>query len=326
MLRKRIVLVIVIAAVVLLVLAGLTSMTRSRMSSVMSGRMRMASSAAPQFEQVGDRLEQASFEAGSRDAKRMVVAGEPTAEGAATPNMDLAALSSSVEPDRYLIKNATMIVEVQDAKEALQRLTAAIEGAGGYVGNLQESVNALGRRSVMVQIRVPADQFDKALQGMEPLGKIINRQVTTQDVTEEYVDTDSRSRNLKRTEERLLDHLNKSARLEDTLRLEQELTRVREQIERLDGHLRVLGNRVRLSTIQVTLQEAPQAEPIVPAATFSTAKVASESVRSLVAFSQRQWTKAIWVGVWSAVWLPPLLVAWLAYRLVRRRKAANPSV
>jgi hypothetical protein len=235
MLRKRIVLVIVIAAVVLLVLAGLTSMTRSRMSSVMSGRMRMASSAAPQFEQVGDRLEQASFEAGSRDAKRMVVAGEPTAEGAATPNMDLAALSSSVEPDRYLIKNATMIVEVQDAKEALQRLTAAIEGAGGYVGNLQESVNALGRRSVMVQIRVPADQFDKALQGMEPLGKIINRQVTTQDVTEEYVDTDSRSRNLKRTEERLLDHLNKSARLEDTLRLEQELTRVREQIERLDG-------------------------------------------------------------------------------------------
>ena len=325
MLRKRIVLVIVIAAVVLLVLAGLTSMMRNRMSSVMPERMRMASSAAPQFAQAEGRFEQLSFDAGSRDAKRMVVAGEPTAEGAA-PNMDLAVLSSSAEPDRYLIKNATMIVEVQDAKEALQRLTAAIEGAGGYVGNLQESVNALGRRSVMVQIRVPADQFDKALQGMEPLGKVLNRQVTTQDVTEEYVDTDSRSRNLKRTEERLLDHLNKSARLEDTLRLEQELTRVREQIERLDGHLRVLGNRVRLSTIQVTLQEAPQAEPIVPAATFSTAKVASESVRSLVAFSQRQWTKAIWVGVWSAVWLPPLLVAWLAYRLVRRRKAANPSV
>ena len=325
MLRKRIVLVIVIAAVVLLVLVGLTSMTRNRVSPVMSGRMRMASSAAPQFAQAGGRLEQLSLEAGSPEAKRMVVAAEPAAEGAAAPNMDLAVLSSSSEPDRYLIKNATMTVEVQNAKEALQRLTAAIEGAGGYVGNLQESVNALGRRSVTVQIRVPADQFDKALQGMEPLGKVVNKQVTTQDVTEEYVDTDSRSRNLKRTEERLLDHLNKSARLEDTLRLEQELTRVREQIERLDGRLRVLSNRVRLSTIQVTLQEAPQAEPIVPAATFSTAKVASEAVRSLVAFSQRKWTKAIWVGVWSAVWLPPLIVLLVVYRVLRRRKLGTPS-
>ena len=68
MLRKRMALVIVIAAVVLLVVAGLTSMTRSRMSSRMPLGLGVAPSAAPQFEQVGDRLEQASFEAGSRDA------------------------------------------------------------------------------------------------------------------------------------------------------------------------------------------------------------------------------------------------------------------
>lgn len=233
-------------------------------------------------------------------------------------SLDLNGLSNASEKSLYLIKTATLNIEVADAKAAQQQLITTVQGAGGYIGNLQESVGPLGRRAVTIQIRIPADKFDAALSGIEPLGKILAKQVNTQDVSEEYVDTDSRSRNLKKTEERLLDHLNKSARLEDTLKLEQELSRVRQDIERLDGRLRFLGNRVAFSSVQVTLQEAPQAEPVLPPETFSTAKIATQATRSLVDFGQRIWTRAIWIGVWLPVWLPVLAIAWLAVRRVRR--------
>lgn len=321
MLRNKAVRVIVIASVVVLVLAGITSMTKTaRNSRLSANRTKAAPAVALQSAEQRGQLESLGYMAQQAVDKRSVVAEASNAPGAPGPNMDLGVLANSPEANRYLIKNASLTIEVEDARESLQRLIAAVEGSGGYMGNLQENANALGRRSVTVQFRVPADQFDNALQGIEPLGKILNKNISTQDVTQEYVDTDSRTRNLKRTEERLLDHLNKSARLEDTLKLEQELTRVREEIEKLEGRLRFLSNRVRFSTVQVVLQEAPKAEPIVPAATFSTAKIATEAVRSLVDFGQRLWSKAIWVGVWSPVWLLLLAAAWLAFRLYRRHQ------
>lgn len=220
--------------------------------------------------------------------------------------------------DRHLIKTATVAIEVADAREANTKLLAAVQAVGGYVGDYRELVDGLGRRSVMVQIRVPASRFDESMGQLDPLGKVVSKQVSTQDVTEEFVDTDARARNLKATEARLIDHLNRAGKLEDILRIEQEVTRVREEIERLDGRLRFLTDRVQYSTIQITLQEAPKAEPVVPAETFSTAKVVSEAVRSLIGLGQGLWVRAIWLGVWSVVWVPCALAAWLLYRRLRR--------
>ncbi len=241
----------------------------------------------------------------------------PPKEGDSAPNRYLRVLANPSEKGVYLVKTASLNIEVADAKAAQEQLVATVQGAGGYVGNLIENVGSLGQRTVTIQIRIPADKFDTALAGVEPLGKVISKQVSTQDVSEEYVDTESRARNLKKTEERLLDHLNKSARLEDTLKLEQELTRVRQEIERLEGRLRFLSNRVEYSSVQVTLQEAPKAEPIVPPETFSTAKIASEATRSMVGFAQRIWASAIWIGVWSPAWIPLAIIIWLVIRRAR---------
>jgi hypothetical protein len=133
------------------------------------------------------------------------------------------------------------------------------------------------------------------------------------------VDTDAKARNLKRTEERILDHLNRTGALEDILKVEQELSRYREQIERLEGRLRFLENRVAFSTITVQLTESPKAESLVPPESFSTARVASEATRSLVRFAQALWARLIWIGIWAAVWVPLAIIVWLAARLARRR-------
>jgi hypothetical protein len=226
------------------------------------------------------------------------------------------------KPDRYLIKNATVIVETEDARAATEQLTAALAQVDGYVSDLHETVNAFGKRTVVMQIRIPSDRFDQSMLQVETLGKVLNKQVNTQDVTEQYVDTEARSRNLKRTEERLLEHLSRAGVLEEVLRVEKELTRIREEIERLEGQLRFLADRVGYSTISITLQEAARSEPITPAESFSTGKVFTEAIRSLVGFAQRIWTRIIWILVWAPVWLVPVAVGYFAYRQWRKQKAA----
>jgi len=247
---------------------------------------------------------------------RESIAGAPSDAGG-IGGLDVLAQS---KPDRYLIKNATVIIETEDARAATEQLTAALAQVDGYVSDLHESVNAFGKRTVVMQIRIPSDRFDQSMLQVETLGKVLNKQVNTQDVTEQYVDTEARSRNLKRTEERLLEHLSRAGVLEEVLRVEQELTRIRQEIERLDGQLRFLADRVGYSTIAITLQETAKTEPIVPAKSFSTGKVFSEAVRSLVGFAQQIWTRVIWIIVWLPVWIVPALILRVAYRGWRKRQ------
>ncbi|MBM3290563.1 MAG: DUF4349 domain-containing protein [Candidatus Hydrogenedentes bacterium] len=245
-------------------------------------------------------------------------AGRARGESAAPGVGGLTDLAAN-QPDVYLIKNATVTIECDDARTATDSLVASLQAISAYVSNLNERVDALGRRTVTLQVRVPADKFDQSMTSLESLGRVLNKQVTTQDVTEEYVDTDSRTRNLKQTETRLLDHLNRAAQLEDILRVESELTRVREEIERLDGRLRFLKDRVSFSTISVTIQEKAKAEPIVPPQSFSTAKEFSEAARSLVEFLQRLWSRAIWIIVWLPVYGAIAAAVYGVYRAIKRR-------
>jgi len=229
------------------------------------------------------------------------------------------ALPEGETPDRYLIRNARLDLEAEDAETAALKITEAVQATGGYVSGLSKSVDGLGRPFINLTIRVPANQLDQNLDLLKSLGRVLNEQMTTEDVTEEYVDLEARIRNLKRTEERLLDHLGKALLIDSTLKIEQELTRVREQLERFEGRVRFLGHRVRYSTIEINIAQKPKAEPLAPVATFSSARVLAEAVRSLIEFCRTIWTKIIWLGVWSPVWALGLVVALLICRRLRRR-------
>ena len=244
------------------------------------------------------------------------------ADAQAPPSPIQLANFEQAQPDRYLIKNASLTLEVRDARKTAADLTKAVQAARGYLSDMQESVDALGVRSITVQVRIPAKRFDGAMSDIEALGKIMDRHVGTEDVTEEFVDSQSRLRNLKRTEERLLTHLARTGKLSDTLLVERELTRVRQEVEQLEGRIRYLANRIAYSTIGVTLQEAPKATSPVPTKSFSSGQIASEASRSLVGFLQSIWSLVIWLTVWSPVWIPLGILALLTYRQLRRSESA----
>lgn len=236
----------------------------------------------------------------------------PAASPAANPS-PLTALQES-RPDRYLIRNATLTVEVKDARHAARALIAAVGAARGYVAESHESVDALGQRSVVIKVRVPWGRFDGSLGQIEALGKVLDKQVTAEDVTEEFVDSQARLRNLQQAEERLRAHLNQTARLADILLVENALTQTRGQIEQLEGRLRYLAHRIAYSTLEVTLSEAPRPQAVVPPESYSGGKVASDAMRALLGFGQVLWSAAIWLAIWAVVWVPLALVGWVAWR------------
>jgi hypothetical protein len=222
------------------------------------------------------------------------------------------------QPDRYLIRNGTLSLEVKDARSAAAALVAGVRAMRGYVASSHETADGLGRRSVEMEVRVPAGRFERSLREVEALGKVLDRQITAEDVTEEFVDSQAKLRNLNRTEARLLEHLNRTGRLSDTLLVEKELSRVRGEIEQLEGRLRFLAHRVAYSTLTVTLSEAPRPQAIAPVETYSSGKEMADAVRSLVAFARVVWTGMIWLGVWAVVWLPLALAGCGVYRRQRR--------
>ncbi len=226
-------------------------------------------------------------------------------------------------PDRFLIKNGTLTVEAGDVRKAADALIASARAVKGYVSDSHETVDSLGSRSVTLQVRIPADRFDASLQDIQKLGKILEKQVTAEDVTEEFVDSQSRLRNLRRTEDRLLAHLSKTGKLSDTLLVEKELTRVRQEIEQLDGRIRFLSHRIAFSTLTVTLKEKAHAQGLVPPETFSSGKVASDASRSLIGFAQGLWTMTIWLGIWAVVWIPAIVLMVIA---LRKRRTPKPGI
>ncbi len=157
----------------------------------------------------------------------------------ASPTQDAPA-----QPNRQVIYSAGLRVVVVSQADATRSIQSFAEQAGGY---LQES------DSGSITIRVPADKFEKTLERIASLGEVVDRSVKAADVTEEMLDLNIRLDNARKTRDRLLEHLAKSDKVEDTIKIEAELSRVSGEIERMEGKLRYMQSQIAMSTIRVDL-------------------------------------------------------------------------
>ncbi len=155
---------------------------------------------------------------------------------------------------RRVIRTALVSLEVEDLDAAASRLTRIAESAGGFVAG--SSYVQSGTPEGSFVLRVPSPRFADVLAQVETLGHVLQRRLSGQDVTEEYVDLQARIRNLERYEQRLLAFVDRATKVSDLLVIEQELARVRGEIEMLTGRMRYLDRQVDLATIEVSAREA----------------------------------------------------------------------
>src|SRR5439155_1557826 len=110
--------------------------------------------------------------------------------------------------------------------------------------------------SASLEVKVPAERFDEALAGLAPIGKLESVNVNAEDVGEEFTDVTARVENARRLESRLIQLLaTRTGKLKDVLDVEQELARVREEIDRYEGRLRYLRAHAALSTFTIYVHE-----------------------------------------------------------------------
>jgi hypothetical protein len=217
---------------------------------------------------------------------------------------------------RLVIKTADVSLQVESARDAEAAVRALVSQLGGYVVKV-ETNGTDESMSSRVTFRVPAERFDQALTGVQGLAKkVLARTVAGDDVTEEFVDLESRLKNLEATRDRLQSFLDKATTVEDALKVNQSLSDLQGQIEQIRGRKQYLQQSAALSTISVFLSPVPAVAPIVEPEGWQPYAVAREALRGLVSFGQGLAEIVIVALVWSPVWLPLVLAAlWLRRKL-----------
>jgi len=158
--------------------------------------------------------------------------------------------------ERRLVYTAWLTLEVDDEDQVRARLARAraiASEAGGYVAQ---------SRTDGATLRVPNDRFDQTLAALEALGKVTSRRQHVQDVTAEYVDLAARVKNTRKLQQRLRELLARAEKVEDILAVERELARVTEQLERLEGQMRLMKNQTAYATVDVEFRTAVRPGPI----------------------------------------------------------------
>ena len=159
-----------------------------------------------------------------------------------------------VSQRRIIVRTADMVIVVDEIQAAIDEISRMADVLGGWVVSTDRSRKHDGR----VSIRVPAVSLDLAIEELRELAKDVETEITTsQDVTDEYYDLQSRLKNQQATEAALIRLLDRAENVEHALAVQRELTDVQENVERLLGRIKLLEETSAFSLITVSLRLAP---------------------------------------------------------------------
>lgn len=183
--------------------------------------------------------------------------------GGASPSMAAAPAPASasmteVRADRMLIWNAHLNLEVRNVSNAVAQAVALTEQHGGFVEQKSDS----GETSGSVTLRIPSKSFNAAIAGLEGLGTVTYRNVSGEDVTEQYIDIEARLKNKIVLRDRLQQLLEKATEVKDILAIETELNRVQSDIDSMEGRIKSLKGQVDYATVYLRLQRKPIPGPL----------------------------------------------------------------
>ncbi|MFJ9715652.1 DUF4349 domain-containing protein [Streptomyces sp. NPDC101213] len=156
-----------------------------------------------------------------------------------------------------IIRTATLTVRVENVTKALDRARATTENAGGYIGDETTVHDEDGAEETRVVLRVPVEEYDDVLAGLQGAGKLLERTAKAQDVTDQVVDVESRITSQRASVTRVRALMDRATKLSDVVTLEGELSRREADLEALLAQQASLKDRTSMATITLTLSEKP---------------------------------------------------------------------
>jgi hypothetical protein len=229
--------------------------------------------------------------------------------------------------DRMIVRTATLALVVEDTEETLKDIEDLAAELEGYVSSVQ-TWRQNEQLAGSVTVRIPVIYFDQARERIKDMAiELEGENVSSQDVTEEYVDLEARLKNLEVAEEELLELLASAQEThkdaESILEIYREITNVRQQIEQLKGRMQYLENAAELATLTINLTPEEIEEPVVEPG-WEPLRQVRDALRTLVNALKFLVDVLIWVVLFllplAAILASPVVVVWLVWYLRRRRK------
>jgi hypothetical protein len=160
--------------------------------------------------------------------------------------------NTNADWDKKIIKTAVMNVETQQFKTYSRQIHELLTKWESYIAREEENESD-GKLNNSLSIKVPASRFDEAVNSISSLnGKVLVKQISSEDVTGELVDVRTRAEAKKTIRLRYLDMLQKAKNIEEIIQVEREINQIQEQIEAAEGRLNYLAHTTSYSTIELT--------------------------------------------------------------------------
>lgn len=254
--------------------------------------------------------------------------------GASSDSSDsgLSIVSQAQATSDKIIYRASAEVETDAFDDCVTKVYALLDQYLGFIENASITgrdyynvyYNTFSGRSADFVLRVPTDQYESLTANLDTLGAVTYLTTTSENVSSQYADIESRLNALRVKEERILALLEQATTMEDIIYLEEKLSDVIYQIESYTTNRNYLDSQVNYSTINLTLVEVEQIHPDSTAAAFSEKLISSftGSIKSLA-----EAVKALiivlvilvpWLAVLAIIGVPIFIV-------IRRRNAKNES-
>ncbi len=222
---------------------------------------------------------------------------------------------------RKIIYSGQVDLVVEDFSTIPSQVEALAKQFGGFLASSKlTSLPGAARRGTWT-IRVPVERYEDCLAAARKLGEVRNVSSNSQDITEEYYDLEARIRNKKQEEDRLLKLLaNATGKLDEILSVERELSRVRGEIEQMEGRKRMLTDLAAMSTVNLSVEEIKGYVPEESAGYLTRVRRAFDgSVRAMVFTA----TEISIFAVALVPWVPVLALFGLVAFLVLRRRSTR---
>lgn len=222
----------------------------------------------------------------------------PTAD---TANEAASKIKAPAPVKSQLIKKATMSIVVESIDKSINDVTQIIDKQQGDLIKLAQNQpkDEFSRSTASIQLRVPQTSLDDTLTQLAKLGIVKNRSITAEDVGDRIVDFQAQLVNLRRTETNLQKIMDKAGSVRDTLSVSQELSNIRDSIERIGAQLKNLQNQVSYSTISLNLEAAVSTKNPQRGFGLQVQETWNKSTNSVGKFSMGLLKLAIWLMAYS---------------------------
>ena len=225
-----------------------------------------------------------------------------------------------------IARTVSLSITAKNFDDARSSLDSILARHNGYAANLNVATPQDAARSLQASLRIPAPQLASALAELKSLGRVELETQNGEEVTQQHADLVARLKNSRETEQRLQAILaQRTGKISDILEVEQEIARVRGEIEQMEAEQKNLEHRVDFATIDLKLSEEYKAKLDSPAPAISTLihnaavsgyrKVADTLLALILFFAEYGPVLAFW-------FLLLLLPGWLIWRRWQHATAA----